>query len=378
VRNKEQAAQIFAFQNDRGKGLTKLEKLKAFLMHQVYIHSPSRIEAQSIEDVDEKFAEIYRLVEEIESLNEDEVLAHHLTAFLAQTSDAVDLMKRRLRPHATGALKVEWMRRFCAELRNSFRNVKQIETLRKGGAPHEQSIGDVLLLQAWATWPLLLKLMHHHHNELPRLEEALRLMEITVLKLQFMSGKWANALPGYATGYDGEVDALVEWLRNVSQHGFKQDWDFNGGLKGFLTGDWHYDVKTRYLLWKYENHLRKVRKVGRLSLVEYQSDVPGHSLDASIEHILPVNPESVTHSEIFKQKYLHNLGNLVLMTRGGNSSLSNALPIAKVEGLKATTYLTQREVAETIENRGRWGEAEILERKEKIVQFALQYWRVAN
>ena len=34
-----EATQIFEFQNDRGKRLTELERLKSFLMHQIYLHS---------------------------------------------------------------------------------------------------------------------------------------------------------------------------------------------------------------------------------------------------------------------------------------------------------------------------------------------------
>lgn len=378
VPSKEQATQIFAFQNDRGKDLTKLEKLKAFLMHQVYIHSPSRLEQEAIEDVDAKFAAIYQLTEEIESLDEDQVLGHHLTAFLAQTDNAVDLMKRRLRQHANGALKVEWIRRFCAELRNSFQSVKRIEVLRHGGAAHEQLIGDVLHLQEWASWPLLLKLMHFHHHELLRVEEALRLMEITIFKWQFMKGKSANSLPNFATEYDGNLETLVKRLRYVSQRGFKDYWDFNGGLKGFLNGNHHYDMRTKYLLWKYENKRRAENRDPHLSLRQYENDVPGQSLDASIDHVMPQAPEQLVHLVAFQEDYLHNLGNLVLMTRGRNSSLRNKLPIEKAEDLKATTYLSQQDVANTILKQGGWAEKEIAARKRLIVDFALRYWQVSG
>ena len=39
VEDKPQAVQIFEFQNDRGKGLTNLERLKSFFMHQIYLES---------------------------------------------------------------------------------------------------------------------------------------------------------------------------------------------------------------------------------------------------------------------------------------------------------------------------------------------------
>ena len=38
VNDKVQATQIFTFQNGRGKELTEFEKLKAFLMHHIYLN----------------------------------------------------------------------------------------------------------------------------------------------------------------------------------------------------------------------------------------------------------------------------------------------------------------------------------------------------
>jgi hypothetical protein len=174
------------------------------------------------------------------------------------------------------------------------------------------------------------------------------------------------------------LENLVTRLRHTAQHGFKDYWDFNGGLKGFLDGNHHYRQEIKYLLWKYENDKRQQGRFGRLSLSEYINDVPGQSLDASIEHIMPQNPEGMPHSETFEKEYLHNLGNLVLMTRGGNSSVSNALPVEKAARLKTSTYLTQQEVADTILKQGVWTEKEIAARKQQIVDFALRHWQVSG
>ena len=379
VRSKEQAAQIFAFQNDRGKDLTNLEKLKAYLMHEVYVHSPSRIETESIKDVERKFGEIYRLAEEIKLLNEDQVLAHHLAAFLPLADEKpVDLLKKELRTKGARLERVEWIRDFCATLVKSFESVTKIEHLKDGGTHHERLIGDVLHLQAWASWPLLLKLMHFHAHELPQVTEVLRLMEITLFKLEFMKGKSTNRLPNIANGYQGDnLQVLEGKLREVSQHGFQPWWDFNGEFRRFLEGSYHYYNPTRYLLWKYENHLRSgVTGVHYLPLQEYLNETEGHSLDGSIEHIMPQHPETLIHSEEFKRQYLNNLGNLVLMTRGRNSSLKNKLPLEKAQSLELKTpYLTQQAVVKTVLERG-WGDTEIDDRKQLIVKFALDMWRV--
>ena len=377
VNSKEQATQIFAFQNDRGKDLTNLEKLKAFLMHMVYVHSPAKIERESINDIERKFANIYRLAEEIRTLSEDQVLAHHLTAFVSETDNPVELLKKELCTKGAGPQRVEWIRTtFCTTLVQSFQNVTEVERLMKGSTLHERLIGDVLYLHAPPSWPLFMKLMYFHAQELHRTTEVLRLMEITLYKLAFMKGKSTNRLPNIANSYNGVLETLEGELTAVSQHGFQTWWDFNGEFRRFLEGNYHYDNRTRYLLWKYENHLRtKEHGVHHLSLQEYLNETEGQNLDGSIEHIMPKDPETLVHSEEFKRDFLHNIGNLVLMTRGRNSSLKNKLPLEKAAALKLTPFLTQQAVVETILKAG-WGEAEITERKRLIVDFAIQYWRV--
>jgi hypothetical protein len=380
VRTKERATQIFAFQNDRGKDLGSLEKLKAFLMHVVYVHSPSSIETESIKEIESIFARIYELSEEIKSLTEDQVLAHHLTAFLPWGEETpVCVLKKAMRKIDSGVARVQWIRSFCGDLVESFQNVRQIESVKNGGARHERLLGDVLHLSAWSSWPLLLKLFHFHAHELERTVEILRLVEITLFKLQFMDRTSTNHLPNIANGYtDGNLESLQTQLEHVSQHGFQPWWDFNGEFRSFLQRDNLYDKRVKYLLWKYENYLRAgVRGVHHLSLQEYLNETEGQSLDGSIEHIMPQNPEELVHSEDYKMRFLHNLGNLVLMTRGRNASLNNKLPLDKAKFHDLTPYLSQQEVVKTILKIG-WGEAEITARKKEIVKFALKHWRAGN
>jgi len=287
-------------------------------------------------------------------------------------------LKNELRTKGTGPQRVEWIRTsFCSTLVQSFQNVTEVERLKNGSQMHECLIGDVLHLHAAASWPLLLKIMHYHSHELPRVMEVLRLLEITLFKLEFQKGKSTNRLPTIANNYNGKLETLENEMQAVSQHGFQPWWDFNGEFRRFLEGSYHYDNRTRYLLWKYENDLRaNERGVHHLSLQEYQNKTEGQNLDGSIEHIMPQDPENLVHPEEFKRDYLHNLGNLVLMTRGRNSSLKNKLPEEKAADLNfRTSYLTQQAVVETILKHG-WSEKEIIKRKSLIVEFALRYWRV--
>ena len=72
---KARATQIFAFQNDRGITPTKLELLKAYMMHSVYLHATSGADVKTIGEIQSDFAEIHRIHEGITLLEEDQVLA---------------------------------------------------------------------------------------------------------------------------------------------------------------------------------------------------------------------------------------------------------------------------------------------------------------
>jgi hypothetical protein len=142
----------------------------------------------------------------------------------------------------------------------------------------------------------------------------------------------------------------------------------------YLKGKNHYNATTRYLLWKYENHLRKEKKVAPMSGSEYLNKFGARNLDNTLEHITPQNPDFTNYSETFVNEWLNNLGNLVLMTLGKNAQLNNAKPIDKADGFQNSTLLSQKEVGDKIKSKEKWNEEEINERQEKILSFALNYW----
>jgi len=87
-------------------------------------------------------------------------------------------------------------------------------------------------------------------------------------------------------------------------------------LKEALAGDIYGKRFTKYILLKYEY------------LIQDNSQFIGNYSLISVEHILPQNPsedskwrEWFTDEEI--EQYKHKLGNLVLLNRRKNSSLSN-------------------------------------------------------
>lgn len=102
-------------------------------------------------------------------------------------------------------------------------------------------------------------------------------------------------------------------------------------------------------------------------LNDYLNLYQAHNLENTIDHWTPQNPD-VNYTQEFKDKYLHNLGNLVLATRGRNSQDNNDMP----EERDRTSILLSRQALEA--KGDKWEPEDILERQAKIVEFAIGYW----
>jgi hypothetical protein len=124
--------------------------------------------------------------------------------------------------------------------------------------------------------------------------------------------------------------------------------------------------------------LRSKAKESPMSASEYENKFGKRKYENTIEHISPVNPKSSTYPEEFKNNWLNNIGNLVLMTKGKNSQLSNDAPVDKVDRLQNSTLLSQREVGEIIKKKGKWDQEEIKARQDEIIKFAKRYWNPDN
>lgn len=368
--DKVRATQIFAFQNDRGIDLTTLEKLKAYLMYRAYLDDSTAEVKHTIGHVERTFASIYTTIETI-SLNEDTVLYYHNIAFGNRSKDAFDHVKQQL--NAAGAdERAHWIKDFCDSLNRSFDTVKEIETLANG---YSFATG-LLFMQAEHNWPLMLKIQRRHPTDETLREELFRLMEITSFKMEFTTGRYqSNGFHWLASEYNGNIEWLRDKLRECARGGFQPYWAFTQNFHDKLNGNYHYDKVTRYLLWQYENELRRnspnskpepgATFRGMWRVAKWQN---------TLDHIMPQRPEEMAHSAEFEEKFLHNLGNLALLMRGPNARKNNTLPQEYPEIFNQATNLADREIDQMIAASGNWGEQEILVRKERIVQFAKKFW----
>lgn len=362
VLDKTEATQLFTFQNDRGKDLTELEKLKSFLMHNSYLdfNVSQKNPNNDISYIEKEFETIYQSLEEITIADEDQILNYHTIAFLSTEDTSLERVKKVLKKEEN---KSKWIKEFSVALKKSFATVIEIQKLRE----NENLIVDVLYLDQFHSFPLLLKLFHYHQIE--TLVKSLRLIEILFFKMQYTIGNYrTNRLHSIALNFKGDIATLEKNLLDNAKNGFKDYWNFTGDFIKCLEGDYHYWSISKYLLWKYENDLRFLKKDPKMSYADFANLYGKNNLENTLDHWTPQNPTGIEYEQEFKDKYLNNIGNLVLSTRGRNASDSNNLPTDR----ETNSTLLQRQNLEPFKDN--WGMKEIKDRQDEIVVFAKRYW----
>jgi hypothetical protein len=167
-------------------------------------------------------------------------------------------------------------------------------------------------------------------------------------------------------------------LANAVHTGFGHNrWNFDSSAFDYFNGDYHYHPITRYLLWKYENKLtndkdRKVKPGDYLNLCGKSN------MDSTIEHISAVHRRGTPQTEEFNRLFLNNVGNLVFMPKGMNSSLGSRMEVDKKPILDGSTYNAHREIGTMMEKepKDEWTTGKIGDRKTKIIDFICEYWRI--
>ena len=82
MNGKKEAALMFELQNNRGRDLTNMEKLKSYFMYQMYVESPVNETNANVERIANCFKDIYRNVYDVKDLSEDSILIYHCFAHL--------------------------------------------------------------------------------------------------------------------------------------------------------------------------------------------------------------------------------------------------------------------------------------------------------
>jgi len=375
VSSKVDAAQIFAFQNDRGKDLTNLEVLKSFFMLQIYLKGDKR-QNDLINSLEESYRKIYRIIVKLKT-NEDFVLRYFWMAYSKgfNTEKPLQEIKDEYRNREIGEVT-----KFLEDLAQAFKYVLEVE---------QSEVPVVVKLRymnnmAWSL-PILIKANVVAGVKDQTMTCLLHLMENFTFRAMVRGGR-----------------ANVESRLNKLIDGANTDKDFVLNIRSFidnLNNDYWSDKQLRdalnsgyiynrhracsYLLWRYEESLQSKGYERNLFWIE----------DETLEHIAPQTQKGEVIANgygayedredgtkgIESGEWLHSIGNMLLASRKHNSSLGNKDFKDKLDSYANDNLLMQQKELKTqFENKETplWDSTAIEERGIRIIDEAMKIWDI--
>lgn len=397
VHSAEDATQIFELQNDRGKRLTSLEALKSFLMHCIYLHSPEQAD-ERLGAMQTQFSKIFRTIERLAELNrtpdEDQLLSNHCAAYLWWTDKEYNNPKHLVKSvvkEKSGVEVVEWIERFVSDLVESFRTIEEL-FLKRDSLPE---FSELLLLNRMGPfWPLILKTWRFDTSE-PKAAflKTCRLLDVFTFRGYAVANLRADTnlspLQIAARDFTGNFGMLHNHLAGLCR-GHDLDNRFNAGLDNpyFYQSE---GKDAHYLLWRYENYLRK-QPGKQQPLLSWRDFVEPRSFAAkfSVEHVA-AQANEIAKVEVkwaegdapkpFAEVAMNRLGNLVIDSISPNSSKGKKDFCDKLKNLAENSiYLSQGELINFVKDRDLpvWSVEAVHARHELLINFARKEWDPAT
>jgi hypothetical protein len=371
ITNKVEATQVFEYQNNRGKELSRFEVIKAYLMHQIYIQSTDNKQANNdIAEIQSIISKTYRYIEAVEGyFTENELLDNYCNLFF-NIGGNIESIKEKLNKVEN---KSQWIKLFFENFVELAHSAKSIVSNK-----NQSDITNLFFVGNEANWKLvLLTLFYKGEVSGDKFKQILKLLEVLCFKLKLGDYR-TDYLPNFAKKYFNpkdiyNIDNLYQDIKNVTETGFKWYWNdgerFRNIIPNYFDNEkWHYNRNTiKFVLWQYENSLRVKNRSGALLDKELYNSY-------TIEHITPQNPADREYTEEFRKNFLQLAGNLALLTQSQNSKFGNKSFEKKSELFQDTALSSYTEIREKTQ----WSETEITERHNRISEFAKTYFKIEN
>ncbi|MES2379429.1 MAG: DUF262 domain-containing HNH endonuclease family protein [Bacteroidota bacterium] len=371
ITNKVEATQVFEYQNNRGKELSRFEIIKAYLMHQIYIQSTNNNQANNdIAEIQSNISISYRYIEAVEGyFSENELLDNYCNLFF-NIDGNIEAIKKKLNKEEN---KTKWIKLFFENFVVLTHSAKSIVSNK-----NQSDITNLFFVGNEANWKLvLLTLFYKGEVKGDTFKKILKLLEVLCFKLKLGDYR-TDYLPDYSKQYfnpdvNYNINNLYQDIKKATKTGFKWYWNDGDRFKNVITNyfdneKWHYNRNTiKFVLWQYENSIRTDKGSGALLDKDRYNSY-------TIEHIKPQNPTDEKYSEEFKKNFLQLAGNLALLTQTQNSRFGNKSFDKKSELFQDTALSSYTEIREKTQ----WTETEIIERHKRISDFARQYFDTTN
>ena len=389
VKDKTQATQVFAFQNDRGKKLSNLEIIKAYFMLQIYLSSTSKEKTEdNIIYLEDELSKIYKQIVRIK-LDEDEVLNYYWRAVSGKGFNSEEIIKGiKEKISSLTTEKAVWIKEFISGLSQAFQTVEKIER------SNESFTKDLLYLNNMAlAFPFLIQAHKLKAGE-KIINRLTRLLENITFRYLIRGGRAEiesrlNHYLIHMNTVESIDKSITDIVSNIKNNGWWYYWN-NNTLNEYLNSGYFYGNRVdNYLLWKYELYLGNENHPAphKVTFSELISN-------ESIEHIAPQTPTNGNpvangygiyddkenpNEGIVSGSWINSLGNLMLISQKHNSSIGNKPFKAKLISYGNDNLLNQqKQIADFLMDKSNpvWNKEVIEKRLETIVKAANEIWNL--
>jgi uncharacterized protein with ParB-like and HNH nuclease domain len=388
VFNKIKAAQIFAFQNDRGKRLTNLEILKSNLMLFILLSDQNQNKiSQDIECIENDFALIYSEIVRIK-LDEDEVLNYYWRAISGKGFYSIDVIAGVKDIVKTQKNISEWIKTFVSGLSQAFQTIEKLESGSDFYIKNLNYLNNLSL-----SYPFLIK-AYYLNSDNKRISSLARLLENLTFRYLIRGGRAEieSRLNQHLIDFNNSqnIDELVLHVKsNINSNGWWYYWS-DEVLEELLNSGYFYQNRVdNYLLWRFELHISD-----KNHSIPHNITYNDLITNESIEHIAPQTPtddmplangygiyedDGNPENGIKSGEWLNCLGNLMLISQSHNSSIGNKPFKDKLESYGKDNLLNQqKKIKDFVQNIETpiWDKNCIEKRLLVIVNSAKEIWNI--
>lgn len=328
VTGKAEAAQIFAFQNDRGKSLTQLEVLKSFFMLQIFLRVQKDGRQKTyIDNLNHSFRKIYESIVNTD-IKEDDILRYFWMAYDERgyyTKNVISEIENSFKTRP-----VDDIIEFVELLARTFVYVVKIDKDNK-----TLDIANLKRIKRMAQcYPLMIRCRIICNASEETYNRTIKLIENVIFRAAIRGGR--AEIESRLNGFRGAMNDDASIMQAINDFIARMKWDYwnDGELKNALNSSGMYFNKNmcRYVLWRYEQSLcPKDYPATRITWDNIMTD-------QSLEHIAPQTPTNgkpvaagygiysdLEHPEegIETGGWLNCLGNMMLLTQSQNSIAGN-------------------------------------------------------
>lgn len=370
--SKKDSALMFELENNRGKDLTNMEKIKSYFMYQMYVYSKEEETETNIENIANIFKDIYKIINDI-NLDEDSVLIYYNQAYIKgypyrKLDEIKDVFKK-------SNDKINWIKQYIAELHTTFSNIKSFENFNSKNSIYIRNLGIPAFI-----YPFIIKGFRYFGNDNNKLDKLFNILEIVAFRAKLINSR-ANIqerLNKILLEFNGDIVKLREDIKNK----LNETWYWgDDNTENYLDANLYGNKILNYLLWRYENNIQgKGYNIKNFTIENEQ-----------IEHISPQNPtngepietgydvnENNEYSEEFISDYLNCAGNLMLISGSHNASIGNKPFKDKLKTYNKNPLLNQQAEIKEFSHKENgadvWKKESINERHSAIINFATETW----